>query len=65
MDEHVFAAGVRLDKPVTLGWVEPLHSSQCHDSFSHRESRIENSKLPDRGGKENPPGVTGGLSHVV
>jgi hypothetical protein len=54
VDEHVFAAGVRLDKPVTFGRVEPLHSSQCHDSFSNRESSIEDSKLPDQGDKKNP-----------
>src|ERR1700730_9096081 len=36
MDEHVFAAGVRLDKPVTLGRVEPLHCPHRHVSFSDK-----------------------------
>ena len=30
VDEHVLAAVVRGDEPVTLGVVEPLHGSCCH-----------------------------------
>jgi hypothetical protein len=30
VDEHVFAASLRLDKSIALGWIEPLHGAARH-----------------------------------
>src|SRR5262249_16934165 len=30
VDDHVFAASLRLDKSIALGWIEPLHGAARH-----------------------------------
>src|SRR5262252_3203495 len=30
VNEHVFAASLRLDKSIALGWIEPLHGAARH-----------------------------------
>src|SRR5262245_14393067 len=30
MYEHIFAAALRLNESITLGWIEPLHSAGSH-----------------------------------
>src|SRR6516162_7825820 len=55
MNEHVLASGLRLDEPVSLGWIEPLHSALGHLSSPDRwraAYQIRNSnREPARPGK--------------
>jgi len=37
VDEHVFAASLRLDKSIALGWIEPLHGAARHFDLPGRD----------------------------
>src|SRR4051812_12549832 len=49
MDEHVLAASIRLDEPISLGWVEPFHRAFSHSRVSAAIETIANRRIPDAG----------------
>ena len=55
MHEHIFAAACRLNEPVTLRWIEPLHSPVSYAGLLVKSNRnrvgrsMGNSKLPPWG----------------
>src|SRR5262245_42210378 len=49
VDEHVFAASLRLDKSVALGWIEPLHGAARHFDLPKRRRCYSGRRLGRQG----------------
>src|SRR5262245_59260926 len=55
--EHIFAAALRLNEPVTLGRIEPLHSAGSHAGLLWESNR--NSVVSSIGNSKSEAGLPG------